>query len=94
MWSRFHDEYKRRYGTSLTPRSDAVPPARGDLTGRPVDRVADEPAGLVDDDFREDRLAALVRMAVAREEITLGRAAEILGIDLVAMRKLADAWVG
>lgn len=94
VWPRFYSAYKRRYGTSLTRRSEPEPLDPDHFTGRPVDRVADEPSRLVDDDFREDRLSRLVRLAVDQEKISLGRAAEILGIELTAMRDLANSWVG
>jgi Zn-dependent peptidase ImmA (M78 family) len=94
VWPRFHSAYKRRHGTSLTRRAEPEPLDADHFGGRPVDRVADEPARLVDDDFREDRLSRLVRLAVDQEKISLGRAAEILGIELTAMRDLANSWVG
>ncbi len=93
-WPRFYSAYKRRYGTSLTRRSEPEPLDPDDFTGRPADRIADEPARLVDDDFRKDRLSRLVRIAVEQEKISLGRAAEILGIELMAMRDLVNSWVG
>ena len=94
IWPRFYSAYKRRYGSSLTRRSEPEPLDPDHFTGRPADRVADEPSRLVDDDFREDRPSRLVRLAVDQKEISLGRAAEILGIELTAMRDLANSWVG
>lgn len=41
----------------------------------------------------EDRLSRLVRNAVEGEEISLGRAAEILRLDLEEMRELSNSWV-
>jgi Zn-dependent peptidase ImmA (M78 family)/DNA-binding XRE family transcriptional regulator len=94
IWAQFHAAYKHQHGQSLTRESepDALDPK--EFNGRPADRVADEPARLLDDDFREDRLYRLVRQAVEAEKITLSRAAEILGMDLVEMRSLANSWFG
>ncbi len=39
------------------------------------------------------RLKAFVREAIESEQITLGRGAEILGLDLSEMRKLTASWV-
>jgi hypothetical protein len=44
-------------------------------------------------DFAENRLLGLVRKAVEREDITLARGAEILGLSLAQMRDLPAAWV-
>jgi hypothetical protein len=93
LWQRFNAIYKRRYAQPLTRRSepDAIDPR--EFGGRPADRVADEPAHFLEDDFHEDRLSRLVREAVEQEKISLGRAAEILQLDLVEMRELANSWV-
>jgi Zn-dependent peptidase ImmA (M78 family)/DNA-binding XRE family transcriptional regulator len=53
---------------------------------------AGEPDGLSESDFLEDRLHRLVRMALERKLISLGRAAEILGIPREEMRKRAADW--
>lgn len=42
----------------------------------------------------EDRLAKLVRQAFENQKVTIGRAAEILRIDLEAMRKRGTVMVG
>ena len=51
-----------------------------------------EPAGLTRHDFIEDRLSRLVRQALEGRRISLGRAAEILGVSREAMRKQAREW--
>jgi predicted HTH domain antitoxin len=60
---------------------------------RPSARAADEPEHLVEGDFMEDRLFRLVRKAVEDDEISLGRAAEILRMNLEDMRELSNSWV-
>ena len=60
---------------------------------RPAPKIADEPEHLVENDFVEDRLHRLVRKAVDDDEISLGRAAEILRVDIATMRDIANSWV-
>ncbi len=40
----------------------------------------------------QDRLARLVRQALEKELITLGKGAEILELDLDEMRELSNSW--
>ncbi len=94
LWARFNTAYSQRFGQSLTRDREAQALDPKAFDGRPADRVADEPARLIDADFREDRLSRLVRKAVDSQQISLGRAAEILGLDLREMRALASSWVG
>jgi len=54
---------------------------------------AHEPDRLTPHEFNGERLKRLVREAIEQEEISLGRGAEILGMDLADMRKLAASWV-
>lgn len=44
-------------------------------------------------DFVEDRLSRLVREALEKEVISLGRAAEILALPMTEMRELTSTWV-
>jgi len=53
---------------------------------------AGEPEGVSEYDFLEDRLYRLVRTAVERKVISLGRAAEILRISREDMRQHAAEW--
>ncbi len=53
-----------------------------------------EPAGLIRHDFIEDRLSRLVRKALEAEHVSLGRAAEILGLARDEMRVQAREWAG
>ena len=94
LWQQFNVAYKIRFKQPLTRLSEPEALDPKEFGGRPTDRVADEPARFIDDDFQEDRLSRLVREAVDAEKISLGRAAEILRLDLVEMRDLANSWVG
>lgn len=93
IWMTFAFQYKKRTGKSLGKADEPEGLRREAFTGRPPDRSAEEPDRLLAADFVEDRLRLLVRSAVDRELISLGRAAEILRIDLAEMRDLANSWV-
>ncbi len=88
LWRHFHGEYKRQTGRSLTKHDEPLPIT--DIMYQ-QSRGA-EPAKLDQYDFVDDRLHRLVRRAVDEEQISLGRAAEILDVDRQRMRALADAW--
>jgi Zn-dependent peptidase ImmA (M78 family)/DNA-binding XRE family transcriptional regulator len=60
-------------------------------SGKPLGKK-DEPMALEEVDFLEDRLSRLVRQALEAEKISLSRAAEILGMDLNAMREMVASW--
>jgi Zn-dependent peptidase ImmA (M78 family)/transcriptional regulator with XRE-family HTH domain len=94
LWGRFQAEYRSLTGHTIgaTEEPDGLP--AGEFRSvRPPAKVAEEPEHLVEDDFVEDRLSRLVRRAVEKDEISMGRAAEILKLDLVDMRDLANSWV-
>jgi Zn-dependent peptidase ImmA (M78 family)/transcriptional regulator with XRE-family HTH domain len=94
LWKSFHALYAQQYGHELgkVDEPKSLPPDEF-FSGRPVARSADEPARLLEEDFREDRLHRLVRAAVEAKKITMSRAAEILECDLRSMRRLASSWV-
>lgn len=96
LWGRFQGEYRRLTGRTLgkTDEPEALDADDFRLSVRPPPKVADEPEHLVEDDFVEDRLYRLVRQAVERNEISLGRAAEVLRVDLSNMHEIANSWVG
>jgi predicted HTH domain antitoxin len=59
----------------------------------PQDDFHPEPVEpLSNNDFVESRLNLLVRKAFEQEMITMSKAADILNIDLMAMRELSNAW--
>lgn len=94
IWPRFQMDWKRRFGRSLLKEDEPQALAADAFAaGYPEDRRADEPERLSAVDFAESRLRGLVRKAVEREEITLARGAEILGLSLPQMRDLSAAWV-
>lgn len=94
IWPRFQMEWKRRFGRSLFKEDEPQALAADAFAaGYPEEHRADEPERLSAIDFAESRLLGLVRKAVEREDITLARGAEILGLSLTQMRDLSAAWV-
>ncbi len=93
LWPRFQWEYKALTGRTLGKADEPDGLTADDFRGEPSAKIADEPEHLVEGDFVEDRLSRLVRAAVEAEEITLSRAAEILGVDIETMRQTANSWV-
>lgn len=94
LWARFNADYKRLRGRSLLKHDE---PSGIDaevyhaLYGeRPI---GEEPYGMDAYDFKEDRLARLVRKGLEDGVISLSRGAEILKLPLVEMRELTGSWV-
>ena len=91
LWVRMNVEYKRRYRRSLLKLTE--PDGVGERVFRtPIAGAGAEPASLDQHDFQDDRLARLVRQAVEREVITLGRGGEILKLPPEQMRDRASSW--
>ncbi|HKY37711.1 MAG TPA: XRE family transcriptional regulator, partial [Polyangiaceae bacterium] len=94
IWIQFNAEYKRKNaGRSLpgTVEPDGLPPDA--FFRRPAERGAEEPERLDRHDFMQDRLARLVRRALEGDSITLGKAGEMLDLEMDEMRELANSWV-
>lgn len=94
VWALFHQEFKKQTGKQLSgfeePEGQTPDMFRASF---PEARRAHEPSYLSYPDFMADRLARLVRLAIEREEISLGRASEILRLDISSTRALAASWV-
>jgi len=56
-------------------------------------KVGPEPAAMDAHDFQGDRLWRLVRQATLARQISMSRAAEILGLELMDMRRLVQSWM-
>jgi Zn-dependent peptidase ImmA (M78 family)/DNA-binding XRE family transcriptional regulator len=94
IWIQFNSEFKRKNGGRSLPGTvepEGLPPDA--FFRRPAEKGADEPEHLDRHDFMQDRLARLVRSALEGDAITLGKAGEILELDLDEMRELANSWV-
>lgn len=94
IWARFKAEAKRRTGKPLLKVDEPAALAPGVFLGPAVEaRKGDEPTQLSEYDFLTDRRQRLVREAVEGDIISIGRAAEILGVTLRSMRQIAGSWV-
>jgi len=90
VWQAFQAQHRAHFGKTL--RKTDEPRALGKSEFAWSWRRAWEPDGLSRHDFMEDRLHGLVRQALEGERISLGRAAEILGLEREEMRRLAGEW--
>lgn len=95
IWARFQMDYKRRHGKTLLRDDEPDALAKDAFRASfPENRSAGEPDSLSRVDFLQDRLSGLVRKAIEKEKISLGRGAEILGLSLQEMRERTASWVG
>ena len=91
VWGVFQHQYHEHYGRTLRRIQEPEALEKGEFAWDW--RRSGEPASLCEHDFVEDRLSCLVRRALEDERISLGRAAEILGVTRDDMRKQAREWV-
>ena len=91
VWAAFQAQHRRRFRRTLKRADEPQPLARSEFAWK-WDR-ANEPAALIEHDFRGNRLARLVRQGVEEGRISLGRGAEILGLPREEMRMRAREWV-
>ena len=93
VWGKFQAAYKSRTGKTLKimDEPEALPPHSFHQSMSEVLR-SQEPDSLSASDFIEDRLSRLVRLAIESDKITLSRGAEILRLDLEAMRERVFSW--
>lgn len=93
VWGRFQVGIKSRTGRTLkvADEPEALLPSSFHQSISEVLR-SHEPDSLSASDFVEDRLSKLVRLAIEREDITLSRGAEVLRLDLDAMRERVASW--
>jgi len=93
VWGRFQVGFKARTGRTLKvmDEPEALLPNSFHQSMSEVLR-SQEPDSLSTSDFVEDRLSKLVRLAIEREDITLSRGAEVLRLDLDAMRDRVASW--
>ena len=90
VWLIFQRQHARRFGKTLGKKDEPNPLKASEFTWNW--NRAGEPEGVSEYDFLEDRLYRLVRTALERKVISLGRAAEILRISREDMRKRAADW--
>lgn len=92
IWPKFYAAYKAKTGKSLGSK-DEPEAMTSDKFHAPEVLRSKEPDSLSASHFVEDSLARLVRQAIEDEQITLGRGAEILKLDLETMRDIVSSWV-
>lgn len=92
IWPRFYAAYKEQTGKSLGS-IDEPEAMQSDQYHAPEVLRSKEPDSLSPSYFVEDRLSRLVRQAIENQQITLGRGAEILKLDIETMRDLVSSWV-
>lgn len=90
VWPIFQRQHAQRLGKTLSKADEPNPLKTSEFLWNW--NRAGEPEGVSEYDFIEDRLHRLVRTALERKLISLGRAAEILRISREAMRKRAADW--
>jgi len=82
IYFQFSHAYGARYGKKLGAKEEPAAPSR----------LKEEPKHLDPLDLVEDRLSGLVRDALEAGEISVGRAAEIMGMSLEEMREFVHSW--
>ena len=92
IWRAFQRQHRGYFGKTLRRTEEPAALERSEFAWNWS--RSGEPEGLSRHDFVEDRLSRLVRQALEREHISLGRAAEILGLPREEMRRQAREWVG
>lgn len=93
VWASFNYQYQRIYGRKLLFKEEPRGMSPEEFgSGFSEDDLSREPNKLDPSDFIEDRLRRLVRRALEEQKISMSRAAEILGIDLMVMKELAEWW--
>jgi Zn-dependent peptidase ImmA (M78 family)/DNA-binding XRE family transcriptional regulator len=93
VWGKFQSAYKAKTGKtlSITDEPEALTPNSFQESMSEVLR-SQEPESLSASDFIGDRLSKLVRNAIEEKKITISRGAEILGLDINAMREIVLFW--
>ena len=90
VWRSFQRQHYQHFGKTLRHTDEPLALTRSEFAWQWS--RSGEPERLSPHDFVEDRLAWLVRNALEREHISLGRAAEILGLAREEMRKRTAQW--
>ena len=90
VWRAFQGQHRGHFGKTLRKTDEPEALHKSEFAWNWS--RSGEPAGLSEHDFIEDRLSRLVRRALEEEHISLGRAAEILGLTRDEMRIQAREW--
>ena len=90
VWRAFQVQHRRYFGKTLRKTDEPEALQKSEFAWNWS--RSGEPAGLSEHDFVEDRLSRLARRALEEERISLGRAAEILGLTRDEMRQKTREW--
>ena len=90
VWRAFQAQHRNYFGKTLRKTDEPEALEKSEFAWNWS--RSGEPAGLSEHDCIEDRLSRLVRRALEEEHISLGRAAEILGLTRDEMRQKAREW--
>ncbi|MCG2811132.1 MAG: helix-turn-helix domain-containing protein [Candidatus Aminicenantes bacterium] len=93
VWKLFQNDYRQRYGKTLTSKEEPSALEASDYSGSVSEECkAHEPGNLSPLDFQCERLWYLVRKGIEAGKITLSKGAEVLGLSLEKMRELSRSW--
>ena len=92
IWRAFQRQHLQRFGRTL--RKTQEPEALDKSEFAWNWSRSGEPEGLSRHDFVENRLSRLVREALEQGHLSIGRAAEILGLTREEMRSQIREWAG
>ena len=90
VWRTFQRQHRDRFGKTLRKADEPEALKKSEFAWNWS--RSGEPAGLTRHDFVDSRLSRLVRRALEREHLSLGRAAEILRLTRDEMRTQAREW--
>lgn len=92
VWPAFQHQHKARFGKTLRRKDEPAAMERSEFAWDWL--RSGEPDGVSPHDFVDDRLSRLVRRALERNQVSLGRAAEVLGLTPMEMQQRAWDWRG
>ena len=93
-WARFQSDYRKIYDKTLLRNEEPDSLAKDAFRASfPEQHCENEPDKLSPADFQHGRLVGLVRTALEKKKLGIGRGAEILGLSLEEMRDLITSWV-
>ena len=92
IWRAFQRQHLDRFGKTLRKTQEPLALEKSEFAWNWS--RSGEPDGLSRHDFVENRLSRLVRQALEQGHLSMGRAAEILGLTREEMRSQAREWAG
>lgn len=90
VWPAFQRQHKARFGRTLRKKDEPAAMGRTEFAWDWL--RSGEPDGVSPHDFVDDRLSRLVRQALESNHVSLGRAAEVLGLTPMEMRQRTHDW--